>query len=202
MDDKIVCLVGASGSGKSSIAELLEKEGYNYIQSYTDRPKRTELEKGHIFITKTEYSQATIQNEFNHNWIAFTFYNGHHYFATKEQYQGKGISIYVIDPSGVKYLKKYITDADTTIIYLKCDEKIRYNRIISRNNKKVSSKPISVNESRRIQTSIKNKALERIEVDKIAFKDVPYDYIIDANRSVKEVFNDIKNIIMYNCQVD
>ena len=31
MRDKIICLVGESGSGKSTIAELLEKEGYNYI---------------------------------------------------------------------------------------------------------------------------------------------------------------------------
>lgn len=28
--DKIICLVGESGSGKSTIAELLEKDGYNY----------------------------------------------------------------------------------------------------------------------------------------------------------------------------
>ncbi len=47
--DIIICLVGESGSGKSTIAELLEKEGYNYIKSYTTRKPRYKGERGHIF---------------------------------------------------------------------------------------------------------------------------------------------------------
>ena len=41
MKDILFCLVGASGSGKTSVAYALqEKYGYNVIESYTTRPKR------------------------------------------------------------------------------------------------------------------------------------------------------------------
>lgn len=195
MQDKIICLVGESGSGKSTIAEQLEKEGYNYIQSYTDRPKRDELEKGHIFITEAEYFQATIQSEFNHNWIAFTFYNGHHYFATKEQYKGKGTSIYVIDPVGVKYLREKVTDAEIVVIYLKCDEYTRFKRMVDRSYNKVTHSGVSINERRRITTTIRHTADKRIINDREAFKIVECNYTIDANRSIENVLYDVKSII-------
>ena len=49
--DTIFCLVGPSGSGKTTVAKALEKHGYNVIQSYTTRPRRSENEWGHTFVT-------------------------------------------------------------------------------------------------------------------------------------------------------
>ena len=51
-----VLLVGASGSGKSTVANHLHNEyGYDVLQSYTTRPKRTADETGHVFATEEEY---------------------------------------------------------------------------------------------------------------------------------------------------
>lgn len=201
MSDKIICLVGESGSGKSTIAELLEKDGYNYIQSYTTRKPRRKREKGHIFVRNVP-TMATDDGEGDFNreidkrdMIAYTFYNGNHYWATKEQYKNKGTSVYVIDPAGIKYLKERVTDAEIVIIYLKCDECKRLVRIINRNYNKVTHSGISVNEHRRIVTTIKHKAKERLFNDREAFKIVQCDYVVDANRPVKEVLKDIKDII-------
>ncbi|APM40118.1 AAA family ATPase [Clostridium kluyveri] len=176
--DKIVCLVGESGSGKSTIAELLEKEEYNYIQSYTTRKPRFEGEKGHIFIGDANISyinEAISKNELISDVIAYTFFNGNHYWATKEQYQGKGISVYVIDPSGVKYLKEKVTDAETVVIYLKCDREVRLLRMLKERD------PETVR--------------DRLKNDKEVFKIIQCDYVVDSNRKVEEILEDVKSII-------
>jgi Guanylate kinase len=54
---KIICISGESGSGKTTIAELLEKRGYNYIESYTTRPMRFQDEEGHIFVNMDRYNK-------------------------------------------------------------------------------------------------------------------------------------------------
>ncbi|MDV7402737.1 hypothetical protein RZS08_65550, partial [Arthrospira platensis SPKY1] len=79
MKDKIICLCGESGSGKTTIAELLEKEGYNYIQSYTTRKARFEGEKGHIFVDEPPMDSTGIPEEENFvdtdDMIAYTYFD-------------------------------------------------------------------------------------------------------------------------------
>ena len=51
-------IVGQSGSGKTTIVNTLEeKYGLKSIQSYTTRPKRSENETGHTFISDEEYDK-------------------------------------------------------------------------------------------------------------------------------------------------
>ena len=48
----IYCFVGPSGSGKSAIVDSLSTEyGLVPVYSYTERPRRTVYEKGHIFVS-------------------------------------------------------------------------------------------------------------------------------------------------------
>lgn len=172
--DRIICLVGESGCGKSTVAELLEEEGYNYIQSYTDRPKRNTNEKGHNFID-ISYDEW-ISGHKNSEIVAETFFDKHHYWSVKEQYKDKGVSVYTVDVRGVKDLKHLINDVEITAIYLKCDE---INRILRMKKD---------NRTEEIITT-------RIENDKEVFKIVECDYVIDANKNLQEVVELVKDII-------
>lgn len=166
--DKIICLVGESGSGKTTLCKELEKKGYNIIKSYTTRKARNKNEYGHIFIDKME----NINKE---NLIAYTYFDNEHYFATKKQYQGKGSSIYVIDPAGVKYLKEKVDNAKILTIYIKCDKEIRLLRMLKEREPK----------------SVKNRLIN----DKEAFRIIQCDYCVDGNREVDEVLKDVIHII-------
>lgn len=172
--DKIICLVGESGSGKTTIAELLEKEGYNYIQSYTTRKPRYEGERGHIFVDSLPFGFDVRWPEY-YGFIAYTYFNGNHYWATKEQYQGKGNSIYIIDVDGIKELRELIKNAEITVIYLKADRELRLQRMIQNRDFK--------------------SVVDRIKHDKEAFRIVSCDYVVDANRPVQEVLEDIMTLI-------
>lgn len=174
--DRIICLVGESGCGKSTVAEALEKEGYNYIQSYTDRPKRNPNEKGHIFID-ISYDKWVAEHK-NSEIIAETFFDKHHYWSIREQYKDKGISIYTVDPRGVQDLKRFIDDAEIVAVYLRCDESNRILRM-------------------RIDNRTEESIITRIDNDRETFKIVECDYTIDANKSLEQVVDLVKCIINF-----
>lgn len=56
MLNALYCLIGKSGTGKSTVMQALHDTfGYAIAQSYTDRPKRTQDEQGHIFLSSSEF---------------------------------------------------------------------------------------------------------------------------------------------------
>lgn len=117
--------VGKSASGKTTIANLLEKEyGCKQVQSYTTRRPRYEGETGHIFITEEEFNTLG-------ELAAYTFYNGKKYGTTVQQVDT--CNIYVIDVPGVEtLLQKYNTDRTIYIIYFDVGVYTRINRMLQR----------------------------------------------------------------------
>lgn len=174
--DKIICLVGASGSGKTTIAKELEGKGYNIIHSYTTRQEREPGEWGHIFIKKAIGHEIKM----NKNMIAFKNLYDYEYWATKGQYQGKGTSIYVVDPEGANQVHKNVKDVKVITIFLSADDNVRMLRMLEdgRNNDDI---------------------LVRLIKDKKIFKNVKtdyvIDYVIDANREIEEILKDILEVI-------
>lgn len=95
----IICIAGESGTGKTTMAEYIEKS-YNIpmIYSYTDRLPRFRDEMGHIFITKEEYDELKIED-----MIAFTKFGDARYCCLKKDV--KDVNTYVVDENGIKYLE-------------------------------------------------------------------------------------------------
>ena len=177
VEDKIICLVGASGSGKTTLAKRLEKLGYNVIHSYTTRKPRYEGEWGHTFIKKViGHEIKEIPKEFlGEEIIAFKKLYDYEYFATVEQYKNKGTSIYVVDPDGAEQVKENVKDAEVITIYLMADEAERRLRMHIRR--------------------FGNEKFERIKKDREIFKTCKCDYVVDANREVEDVLEDLVDII-------
>jgi len=182
MKDKIVCLVGPSGSGKTAVSYELEKVGYNVIHSYTTRPPREENEWGHIFVDEMPPGPK----------IAYTYINGYHYWATPEQYKGKGTSIYVIDPPGVEYLKQHVDDAEIVVIALWASETERRFRIVKDLRSKHPDLEINI---------ITEKAKERVNRDKNMIDElskselVPPELIVPNQDEIHSAVNIIDMII-------
>lgn len=107
----IYCLIGNSGSGKTTIADALQRE-YNLsvLKSYTTRPKRTETDNDHIYIDEEEY--FALQHK-----VATRKAKDGYYCATKEQIDNH--DIYVIDFGGFFELKqKYDGHKSVKSIYV------------------------------------------------------------------------------------
>lgn len=181
--DLLLCFIGESGSGKSTIIDMLEKlDGYNYVRSYTTRSPRYDGEDTHIFFPKEEFKEEIVYGE---DIIAWTKFDGNYYWASKSQYKGKGISLYALDVKGF-YDVLSATKGDDTVkvigIYLKADEFERFKRM---------------KETRGIE-----EAQRRIEHDKEKFKVVRCDYVVDANRSIADVYNMVKEILRLEYESD
>lgn len=125
-----VLLVGKSGSGKNTVQDyLVSKYGLKPLLSYTTRERRFPEENTHTFITAQEYEEFKPTD-----FIAYTFYNGNHYFATKKQFEEA--DIYIIDLDGVEYISKLNLELKTpyVVIYLDVPEDVRKQRMESRND--------------------------------------------------------------------
>lgn len=181
--DKIICLVGASGSGKTTLAKELEKKGYNIIHSYTTREPREPGEWGHIFIKKAIGHEIKM----NKNMIAFKNLYDYEYWATKDQYQGKGTSIYVVDPEGEKQVHENVKDAEVITIFLMVDRENRYNRLHKRKN-------LSGSELINLPNKIDN-IWGRLNADEEIFKTCKCDYVVDGNNSLINVLWNVIEII-------
>lgn len=125
MGKGIYLFVGESGNGKTSVVEELEKL-YNFksIQSYSTRPKRSENESGHIFISEEKFDQLS-------ELIAYTKFNNFRYCATSEQVEAN--DLYVVDPYGVEYFKQHYHGKKIPyVIYIYTDFKTRIERMKNR----------------------------------------------------------------------
>lgn len=119
----LYCIIGASGSGKTSVADVIQHRYLRKIlKSYTTRPKRHQNDEDHIYITEEEYDALEDK-------VATTEINGYRYCATKEQIDDA--DFYVVDWNGFdEILEKYHgKKKGIYVIYLDCPENERKQRM-------------------------------------------------------------------------
>lgn len=167
--DILLCILGCSGTGKSTIANRLERK-YNYKQakSYTTRHIREDDENDiftHTFITKFEIAN------YKDDIVAYNEYNGNAYFVTRKMLEG--CQIYVVDKEGLIQLYKNYHDKDILAIYIDCDSSIASRRMAERGD-------------------TDEQIMKRLQYDAVAFKGCEKlcDFVIP-----NEVQNGVNDIV-------
>lgn len=124
----LIVICGWSGSGKTTIANFLQKKyGYHRIITYTTRSKREYEENGkdYHFISRDAF-QKMIEEKALFEW---TYFNDAYYGSLKKDYeQPKGVVI--LDPAGVK---KIISLCPDSIVFQLCISKeLAIKRLLQR----------------------------------------------------------------------
>jgi len=165
----MICIIGDSCSGKTTIERELVKHGYNRIISYTTRPIRT-CETNHIdyhFITEEEFAKMPLAES--------TIYNSWHYGISKED--AKNDAIAVVEPVGFRELKSKEW-LDIVSFYIKVPERDRVIRMMMRGDNVMES-------------------FRRIISDQGSFNGIEreVDFIIDNNRPIQKTVKEIVAIL-------
>lgn len=109
---KLFCIIGRTGSGKSTLVEKAANElGLKILKSYTTRPMRESesIENSdHIFISPDEVGK------YRNDMVAYTERVNYCSFATKQQIMNS--DLYIINPSGYKELLKITEKMDVELI--------------------------------------------------------------------------------------
>lgn len=177
----IIAIEGMTSSSKDTICKYIkEKYGIDMMVSHTTRPKRDYETQGkeHWFDTDEEFDKLDKNKMFAYTKFPKTNYR---YCTTLEDMKDD-VMTYIINPDGVKSLmeSKKRMDFDFISIYCNC--------------------PIEVIRERAKKRGDKEELIDaRIESEKEEFLDFyyknGYDYCIDTNRPLTEIYKDVDNIL-------
>lgn len=179
----IFCVVGASGSGKTTQTEWLrdairklfesrkiDADGLRCVESMTTRKPRFDGETGHVFLSKEEFDR--------YEMVAYTMFDGNEYGVPAEMLDER--ELYVIDIEGVKTLRERYHGKPIVVIYLDITPEEAARRMRERGDSE-------------------EKISKRLANDEVMFADLEglaADYVIDANRSQREVTIDLCRIVL------
>jgi len=189
--DTVINLVGASGSGKTTICKALEDLGVNIVKSYTTRKPRTHGEYGHEFVSGHWLDAGRREPDMfvvscgcgfdsgeiveKSNMVSYLNAYGETYFSVFDQYLGKGLTINTVDQSGAERAKLKLAGlANVITIYLMVgrDERIR----------------------RMMECREQLDMSRRLQKDYTMFASSACDYVVDGERSVEEIVDLILEI--------
>ena len=127
----IIVLLGASGSGKSTIENILSKNfGYEKIISYTTRKQRVGEVNGkdYHFIDNGTFKEALDRGLF----AEYDEYSQERLYGTLKTDYKKGNKVAVLTPNGLRQLRKKYIDNDIYAIYIDANLGTRIKRYIDR----------------------------------------------------------------------
>lgn len=158
----LVIIMGRSGAGKTCVANAMrDAYGWTQIESYTTRPRRSEDETGHHFITEAEFDQIPECDRF-----AYMEYCGYRYCAKREQLDQA--DLYVVTPDGYEMIRKAYQDRPFFTVVLTASKAVLQERMKKRGG------------------STDDKIQERIRRDDAIFQDLHPDIVICTDRRSAE----------------
>lgn len=168
---KNILITGMTATGKSTIASLLQKDGYEKIITYTTRKPRPGEEDGvdYYFLSNDEFEKR-IKDGFFAEYTEYDTSKGHVYYGSSiESYLKEGNKVLVVNSDGLKALKTGKVEADFYGICLICEEVELRKRLTLRGDTKEEQE-------------------KRIESDKKFFADIEKyaDLIIDTTHLTPE----------------
>lgn len=124
----MICLVGESGAGKSSVEKILcERYGYKKIVSYTTRsPREGEFEgSDYHFVRERRFEEMKSSNQF----AEFAIYNGWQYgIGIEDCTEDK---VVVVTPHGMRMIKKLLGEK-VFAVYIDVPRRDRLIKILQR----------------------------------------------------------------------
>ena len=137
--NKILCLLGYTSCGKSTVEKELIKKGYRKLVSHTTRAIRVGEVNGidYNFIDKDKFHSMAEKGEFAESRHYFTFEEVDgvkkrsiwYYSLSKQQIKDDSKPcVVVIDKNGAIELAKYVGAENLVMIYLECSEDTIRNR--------------------------------------------------------------------------
>lgn len=180
----LLCLVGKSCSGKTSIRDRLVKKGFNPIITYTSRPMRKgEVDgKDYYFISEEEFINK-IHSDFFAEYKTYNTAHGFWYYGTSREslINGDNNKVIILTPSGLVDIQDSIT-IPIFSIYIYANNNTIQTRLENRGDRKDEI-------VRRIEADNKDFAGVGEKVNKIIYNNLgdSLDEIVEKiERYVKE----------------
>lgn len=181
MNKPLFLFVGKSASGKTTVANMLEADGYEQISSYTTRPRRYDGEIGHTFITEEEYDKLE-------NIVTSTLYNSYRYCTTLEQVAQA--DIYVVDVPGVQTLLQnyHKLHREIYVLYFSATVYHRVQRMLERHDSDTQIVGRLLNDEK------DDWVMQLLDLNHHSDFQFKLE-MIDANMELNQVYSKVKNFI-------
>lgn len=174
---KLIVIVGMTSSGKDTICKYIKEQyGINMVVSHTTRPMRSYETNGkeHWFDTEESFDKIPKEHMFAYTKFPKTSYQ---YCAITDDLEP--VMTYILNPDGISYMKK-CSDIEFFSIY--CN--LPLDVIIDRATKRGDNPDL-------IKARIDSEKDEFLSF----YEQKGYDYCIDTNRPLSEVFSDVDKIM-------
>ncbi|GCD12882.1 AAA family ATPase [Clostridium tagluense] len=128
---KLICIIGKSGVGKSTIEKEVENQGLKRVISYSTRSPREGEVNGdtYWFVSDTLFNVYLKQGQFSE----MSIYNNWRYGTNKNDIKlEEGNHVEVVNPDGYRQLIESLGKENIIGIYLTVDDKERLLRALNR----------------------------------------------------------------------